>query len=48
MKHGLGRILRLEQEEYLERILPPRDSILREMEEIGAAEDIPVSDPEVG
>jgi caffeoyl-CoA O-methyltransferase len=48
MKHGLGKILRLEQEEYLGRILPPRDPILREMEEIGAREEIPVSDPEVG
>jgi len=48
MKHGLGKILRLEQEEYLARILPPRDPILREMEEIGAREEIPVSDPEVG
>jgi caffeoyl-CoA O-methyltransferase len=48
MKHGKGSILRLEQEEYLERILPPRDSILREMEEIGAREEIPITDPEVG
>jgi predicted O-methyltransferase YrrM len=48
MKHGLGRILRLEQERYLERLLPPRDPLLREMEERAALEDIPISDPEVG
>lgn len=48
MKHGKGRILHPEQEEYLERLLPPRDAILREMEEVGEREEIPVSDPEVG
>ncbi len=41
-------ILLPEQEGYLERLLPPPDSILREMEEQAAREDIPVSDPEVG
>ncbi|HEV8578150.1 MAG TPA: O-methyltransferase [Thermoanaerobaculia bacterium] len=41
-------ILRPEQEDYLERLLPPRHSILREMEERAAQEDIPISDPEVG
>lgn len=48
MKHGKGSILHPEQEEYLERLLPPRDAILREMEEIGEREEIPISDPEVG
>ena len=48
MKHGKGSILHPEQEEYLERLLPPRDPILREMEEIGEREEIPISDPEVG
>ncbi|MFL6196930.1 MAG: O-methyltransferase [Thermoanaerobaculia bacterium] len=48
MKTGRGTILRLEQEAYLERILPPGDALLREMEERAAREDIPVSDPEVG
>ncbi|HVT57754.1 MAG TPA: O-methyltransferase [Thermoanaerobaculia bacterium] len=48
MKHGTGRIIRPEQESYLERLLPPRDSILREMEEQAARENIPISDPEVG
>ncbi|HEY0783228.1 MAG TPA: O-methyltransferase [Thermoanaerobaculia bacterium] len=47
MKHGIGRILRPEQEEYLEGLLPPRDAILREMEAMAAAEDVPISDPEV-
>ena len=41
-------ILRPEQETYLERLLPPRDPLLREMEEEAAREDIPISDPEVG
>lgn len=41
-------ILRPEQEAYLERLLPPRDPLLREMEEHAAREDVPISDPEVG
>lgn len=48
MKHGESPILRPEQEAYLERLLPPRDPLLREMEELGARENIPISDPEVG
>jgi len=48
MKHGVGHILRPEQERYLERLLPPREPLLREMEEQAAREDIPISDPEVG
>jgi caffeoyl-CoA O-methyltransferase len=48
MKHGLGKILRREQEVYLDRLLPPRDALLREMEEQAAQGDIPISDPEVG
>jgi caffeoyl-CoA O-methyltransferase len=48
MKHGLGKILRREQESYLDRLLPPRDPLLREMEAQAAREDIPISDPEVG
>ncbi len=47
MKHGVGSILRPEQERYLERLLPPREPLLREMEEQAAREDIPISDPEV-
>lgn len=47
MKHGFGSILRGEQESYLERLLPPREPLLREMEEAAAREDVPISDPEV-
>jgi predicted O-methyltransferase YrrM len=48
MKHGTGILLRPEQEGYLDRLLPPRDPLLREMEERAAREDIPISDPEIG
>ena len=48
MKRGTAVILQPEQEDYLDRLLPPRDAILREMEERAAREEIPISDPEVG
>lgn len=48
MKHGTGLILRDEQERYLERLQPPRDPLLREMEEYAAEHDVPIADPEVG
>ena len=48
MKHGQAAILRPEQAGYLDRLLPPRDPLLREMEERAARENIPISDPEVG
>jgi caffeoyl-CoA O-methyltransferase len=48
MKHGKAAILQPEQEGYLDRLLPPRDALLREMEEAGHREDIPSADPEVG
>lgn len=48
MKDRLGAVLRPAQERYLERLLPPRDELLREMEERAEREDIPISDPEVG
>jgi caffeoyl-CoA O-methyltransferase len=48
MRHGSGKILRPEQDAYLDRLLPPRDPLLREMEEQAAREDVPISDPEVG
>jgi predicted O-methyltransferase YrrM len=48
MKHGWASILHPEQEGYLDRLLPPRDPLLREMEELAQREDIPISDPEVG
>lgn len=48
MKEAPGLLLLSEQERYLDRLLPPRDPLLREMEERAAQEDIPISDPEVG
>jgi caffeoyl-CoA O-methyltransferase len=48
MKQGAGILLQPAQERYLERLLPPRDALLREMEERAAREEIPISDPEVG
>jgi predicted O-methyltransferase YrrM len=48
MKHGRASILQPEQEAYLERLLPPGDALLREMEELARREDVPISDPEVG
>lgn len=47
MKDRIGAILRPEQERYLERLLPPRDALAREMEADAAAHDVPISDPEV-
>ncbi|HSL82406.1 MAG TPA: O-methyltransferase [Thermoanaerobaculia bacterium] len=48
MKHRVGAILRPEQERYLERLQPPRDPLLAEMEAYAAEHDVPISDPEVG
>ena len=48
MKEAPGLLLLPEQERYLERLLPPRDPLLREMEERAAREDVPISDPEIG
>ena len=48
MKRGRAAILHEEQEAYLERLLPPRDALLREMEEQAFRENVPISDPEVG
>lgn len=48
MKGDPGVILRPEQERYLERLLPPRDALLAEMEEHARRDDIPIADPEVG
>ncbi len=48
MKDRLGAIVRAPQERYLERLLPPRDPRLAEMEAEAAAGGVPISDPEVG
>jgi caffeoyl-CoA O-methyltransferase len=48
VKKGVGSILRPEQERYLERLLPPREPLLREMEEQAARGEVPISDPETG
>lgn len=48
MKDRPDAILRAAQAAYLERLLPPRDALLRELEERAAGEEIPISDPEVG
>ena len=48
MKHGRASILRPEQEAYLERLMPPGDPLLREIEEHARGEKVPISDPEVG
>lgn len=48
MKDRIGAVLRPEQERYLERLQPPRDALLREMEAAAAEHGVPISDPEVG
>jgi predicted O-methyltransferase YrrM len=48
MKHGESDILRTPQQHYLDRMLPPRDPLMREMEELAHGEDVPITDPEVG
>jgi len=41
-------ILRPEQADYLDRLLPPRDALLAEMEAYAAEHDVPISVPAVG
>ncbi len=48
MKDRPDAILRPAQAEYLARLLPPRDELLREMERYAVENDVPISDPEVG
>lgn len=48
MKDATDAILRPQQAAYLDRVLPPRDSLMKEMEQQAAGEGIPISDPEVG
>jgi predicted O-methyltransferase YrrM len=47
VKDQVGLIVRQEQEEYLERLLPARDPLLREMERFAREHGIPIADPEV-
>ncbi|MBZ0169524.1 O-methyltransferase [Candidatus Methylomirabilis lanthanidiphila] len=47
MKAQVGLIIHQEQEDYLERLLPERDLLLREMERFADAHGIPIADPEV-
>ena len=48
MKDRVDAVLRPRQAAYLEALLPERDPILREMEDLAAEDDVPISDPEVG
>jgi len=48
VKDRTGAIVRAAQERYLEKLLPPRDEVVAEMERQAADEGIPISDPEVG
>lgn len=48
MKDRPDAILQPAQAEYLDRLLPPRDPLLREMEAAAGRDEIPISDPEVG
>ena len=48
VKDRSDAILRPAQAAYLERILPPREPLLAEMEAHALRDDVPVSDPEVG
>lgn len=48
MSHPAGAVLHPAQEAYLDRLLPPRDALLQEMERISEEEGIPSSSPAVG
>ena len=48
MKHRADALLQAAQAAYLDRLLPPRDPLLAEMEAAAAAADVPIADPEVG
>lgn len=47
MKDRIDAILRRNQAEYLDSILPERDALLEEMEKFAAENDHPIADPEV-
>lgn len=48
MKQRTDAILHAAQAAYLDRLLPPRDPLLTEMEREAAERDVPIADPEVG
>lgn len=48
MKDSVDTILKTEQAEYLELLLPPSEPLLAEMERAAAERRIPISDREVG
>lgn len=48
MKDRPDAILRPEQADYLDRLLPPRGEIFAELEREAEAESIPIADPELG
>src|SRR5213596_294925 len=47
MKAKLDAIIRLEQAEYLDRLLPASDELLAEMESYAAEHRVPIADREV-
>jgi predicted O-methyltransferase YrrM len=48
MKDSIGKILREEQEQYLEALLPARDPVAAAIEADAAKHNVPIVDPEVG
>src|SRR5205814_6590408 len=47
MKAKLDAIIKLEQAEYLDRLLPASDELLAEMESYAAAHRVPIADREI-
>src|SRR5215831_18486055 len=47
MKARLDAILKTEQADYLDKLLPPSDDLLAEMESFAAAHRVPIADREV-
>jgi predicted O-methyltransferase YrrM len=48
LKQRSDTLLRPVQAEYLERLLPRRDELFGEMEELARRDGVPISDPEIG
>lgn len=47
MKERIDAIIRRDQAEYLDSLVPPRDALLERMEKLAADEGHPIADPEV-